>query len=335
MKAVRLRKPGGLDNFYIDNDYSPPATGPGEIRVRMHASSLNYHDYLVVTGFTPADDARIPMTDGAGEVVEIGPGVTEFAVGDRVISTFFQTWLDGLPSAATMAIMPGDTIDGNACVERVAPATAFTRAPTGYSHAEAATLVCAGLTAWRALFVERPLQPGETVLTQGTGGVSVFALQMAKAAGARVIATSSSAEKLERLRALGADHVINYRKEPDWDASVLKATQGRGVDHVVEIGGASTLAQSINACRVGGHISLIGVLAGFKAEIPIANLMIRQQHLIGITVGNRRQQQDMVCALETTGIRPIIDRSFPLDSLAEGFRYQESGQHFGKICIEW
>jgi NADPH:quinone reductase-like Zn-dependent oxidoreductase len=336
MRAIRLKQPGGLDHLFLDTD-SPRTLGAGDIRVRLHASSLNYHDYIVAIGRLPAEDGRIPMSDGAGEVIEVGAEVRQFAVGDSVISTFFPEWLGGPPGdlALPEQRVPGDSIDGYAREEVVAPATYFTRAPVGYSHAEAATLICAGLTAWRALFVEAHLRPGQTVLVQGTGGVSVFALQLAKACGARVIATSSSAEKLSRLRALGADHVINYREEPDWGAAAREQAGGSGVDHVVEIGGAGTLEQSIKACRVGGHIALIGVLAGYSADIPIVKAMFRQLHLSGITVGSRTHQEEFVRAVEAAGIRPVIDRSFPLERLADAFRYQESGQHLGKICVEW
>jgi NADPH:quinone reductase-like Zn-dependent oxidoreductase len=333
MKEIRLRQPGRLHNLYI-GDGLPSPPGHGEIRVRLHASSLNYHDYLVVSGKLPVENDRIPMSDGAGEIVEVGPGVTEFIIGDRVISTFFPDWLAGRPDGLT-ARVPGDSIDGYARHEVVAPAAFFTRAPAGYSYTEAATLVCAGLTAWRSLFVEGRLKPGETVLVQGSGGVSVFALQLAKAAGARVIATSSSSEKLERLRALGADHLINYVEEPEWGLAAYKLADGRGVDHVVEVGGSGTLGQSIEACRMGGHISLIGVLAGFAGNISTAAIMMRQLRILGITVGNRAQQQDLVRAVEANSIHPVIDRNFPLEAIAEAFRYQETGRHFGKICLEW
>jgi NADPH:quinone reductase-like Zn-dependent oxidoreductase len=217
----------------------------------------------------------------------------------------------------------------------VAPATSFTHAPKGYSHAEAATLTCAGLTAWRALSVEGRMQPGETVLVQGTGGVSIFALQFAKAAGCTVIATSSSDAKLQRLKAMGADHVINYKTTERWGDEAAKITGGRGVDHVVEVGGAGTLAQSIQAVRNGGHISLIGVLAGFQGEVPTVLLMQKQARLIGITVGSREQQQDMVRAIDANGIKPVIDSTYPLEGIADAFRHQESGGHFGKICLSY
>jgi NADPH:quinone reductase-like Zn-dependent oxidoreductase len=333
MKAIRLRHPAGLDNLKHEDMAAPGDPGPGEIRVRLRASSLNYHDYIVVVGGIPTPDGRIPMSDGAGEVLAVGAGVTEFAVGDAVVSTFFPNWLDGAPIPGGFAGVPGDGADGYAREEVVAPASAFTHQPKGYSHAEAATLTCAGLTAWRALVVEGGLKAGDTVLVQGTGGVSIFALQFAKAAGATVIATSSSGEKLERLKAMGADHLINYKETPAWGAEAARLTGG-GVDHVVEIGGAGTFPESITAARIGGHISLIGVLAGFAGPIPTVQIMGKQQRVIGITVGTRRQQLDMIRAIDANGIRPVISDHFPLARLGDAFRHQESGKHFGKICVD-
>lgn len=332
MRAMNLSKPGGLDKLALaEVDARDPE--PGEIQVRVEASSLNYHDYAVVAGMLPVADGRIPMSDGAGTVTAVGAGVSEFAVGDAVVSCFFPNWEDGEPSVARLLGVPGDHADGFAAETVTAPAGAFTRAPAGYSAAESATLTCAALTAWRGLMVEAQIKPGDVVLTQGTGGVSIFALQLAKAAGCRVISTSSSDEKLEKLKALGADELINYRSTPDWGGKALELTDGVGVDVVVEIGGAGTLPQSINAVRVGGHISLIGVLAGFAGEVPTAALFSKNAELKGITVGSRAQQLDMVEALESTGIRPVIDRHFPLAELADAFRHQESQQHFGKICV--
>lgn len=333
MKAMRLRHPGGLDNLRLEEVADPGAPGAGQVRVRVRASSLNYHDYIVVTGGIPTPDGRIPMSDAGGEIVAVGPGVTEFAVGDAVASTFFPNWLAGRAQPGGFAGVPGDGADGYAVEEVVAPATAFTRAPDGWSHAEAATLTCAGLTAWRALVTEGGLKAGDTVLVQGTGGVSIFALQFAKMAGARVIATSSSDAKLERLKAMGADETINYKAVPDWGKAAAKLSDG-GVDHVVEIGGAGTLPESIAAVRVGGHISLIGVLAGYAGPVPTVLLMGKQIRLIGITVGTRAEQLDMVKAIQVAGMKPVIDRSFPMAELAAAFRHQESGAHFGKICVD-
>jgi NADPH:quinone reductase-like Zn-dependent oxidoreductase len=335
MKAVVVRSPGGLDRLEMVERPDPGPPGPGKIRVALHASSLNFHDLGVATGRMRATDGRVPLADGAGVVEAVGEGVTGFAPGDHVVSCFFPDWQDGPPTVADFSRTPGDGIDGFAQSYVTLPATAFTRAPRGYSHLEAATITTAGLTAWRALVADGGLKPGDTVLALGTGGVSIFALQLAKRAGARVIITSSSDEKLERARALGADETINYRAEPEWGARVQALTDGRGVDHVVEVGGPGTLPQSIRAVRVGGHISLIGVLTGRGGEIPTALLMAKQARLQGLIVGSRRQQQDFVRALDDGALRPVIDRVFPLDGLAEAFRYEESAGHFGKIGVEW
>lgn len=335
MKAIISNSATGIDGLSSVERDDPGAPGAGQIRVRVHASSLNYHDLGVVTGRMNVEMGRIPMADGAGVVEAVGPGVRDFAVGDHVVSTFFPQWLDGEAPIADFSTTPGDGVDGFARECVVARETAFTHAPNGYSHAEAATLTTAGLTAWRALVVNGGIKAGDSVLVLGTGGVSVFALQFAKAMGASVIATSSSDEKLERARALGADHVVNYRKDENWGMTVRSLTGGRGVDHVVEVGGPGTLSQSIDAARIAGHIALIGVLTGAAGEVPTAKLMARQQRLQGLIVGSRRHQQDLVRALDVMGIRPVIDRSFELGAIADAFRLQESGGHFGKIVLEF
>jgi len=313
----------------------PHDPAAGEIRVRLHASSLNYHDYRVVLGGIPTADGRVPMADGAGVVEGVGQGVSEFAVGDHVVSCFFPHWLDGPPTVGDFATVPGDGVDGYAREIVVRPASWFTRSPRGFTHPEAATLTTAGLTAWRALVVDGTLKAGDTVLVLGTGGVSIFALQFAKRMGATVIATSSSDEKLERVRALGADHTINYKADPKWGDAVRQWTGGRGVDHVIEVGGPGTLPQSIAAVRIGGHIALIGALTGRSGETPIAALFLKQVQLQGLIVGSRHHQQEMVRAIDATGLRPVVDRTFSLDAIADAFRYEESGKHFGKICLEF
>tara|TARA_R110001599_G_scaffold353883_2_gene602281 strand:- start:7880 stop:8884 length:1005 start_codon:yes stop_codon:yes gene_type:complete len=332
MKVIQVPQPATLDSLKVV-ERDQPQPGFGEILVRIRASSLNYHDYAVVAGMLPVDDGRIPMSDGAGEVAALGEGVSAFAVGDKVMSTFFPGWSGGPVSAERTLGVPGDHIDGFAAEYVCMPASAFTPMPRGYTFEEAATLPCAALTAWRALFVENAIRPGTTVLTQGTGGVSIFALQMAKAAGARVISTSSSEAKLTRLTELGADHVINYRDTPEWGAKVLELTQGRGVDAVVEVGGPGTLPQSIAAARVGGHISLIGVLTGWGGEVPTSEAMWKNVTIAGITVGSHDHQRDMTSALEAASFRPVIDSSFALENISDAFKLQESQKHFGKICL--
>ena len=334
MKVAAVKAPGGLDKIAIETRPDPVA-GPGEILVRVRASSLNFHDYAVVAGIIKTPDGRIPMSDGAGDVVAVGEGVTKFKVGDKVLSTFFPNWDAGEPNGVRMVGVPGDGADGFAAELVAMPAAAFTHQPKGWSHAEAATLPCAALTAWRALVVEAKVKAGDVVLTQGTGGVSIFALQLAKAMGATVIATSSSAEKLARLKALGADHLINYKEDENWGRTAMKLTDGRGVDEVVEVGGPGTMNQSINACRIGGHISLIGVLTGWAGEINTAVAIGKNVTIKGLTVGSRQEQEEMIAAIDATGLKPVIDSSFALDKISDAFAHQISQKHFGKICLEF
>lgn len=333
-KAIFVQPGGGYDKVELGT-CEVAAPGAGEITVRLHASSLNYHDFAVVSGMWGPSERRIPMADGAGEVIAVGAGISEFQVGDAVVSTFFPDWLDGQPLVEGFASVPGDGLDGYARGQVTARATSFTLAPKGYSHAEAATLTTAGLTAWRALMGDDHLKPGDSVLVQGTGGVSIFALQFAKLAGATVIATSSSDAKLERLKALGADHLINYKTTPAWGEKVRALTDGRGVDHVIEVGGPATLEQSMVAARIGGHVSLIGILTGVAGQLPLVQALVRQIRLQGVLVGSRAQQQAMVRAIDANGLRPVVDKHFELEQIVEAFRYQESNRHFGKICLNW
>ena len=334
MKAIRTgASPSTLDTLALTDAPDAPDPGPGEITIALRASSLNYHDFAVVSGMIPAPQGRIPMSDGAGEVTALGDGVSELKVGDAVVSTFFPEWLGGEVPPSALRKVPGDSADGYARETVTVSASWFTRAPRGYSHAEAATLTCAGLTAWRALFADTHIKPGDTVLVQGSGGVSVFALQFAKAAGARVIATSSSGEKLERLRDLGADETINYNETPAWGPKALELTGGRGVDTVVEVGGAGTLDQSMLAARVGGHIALLGVLAGVAGPVQTALLFSKNLRVKGLTVGSRAMQLDMIEAIEANGIRPVISDTFELAELANAFRHQAANKHFGKIAV--
>jgi NADPH:quinone reductase-like Zn-dependent oxidoreductase len=333
MKVMRIRQPANLDNIFADSAQAT-APAPGEIKVRLRAASLNFRDNLVATGFFPAADGLIPLSDGAGEVIAVGEGVSEFAVGDDVVSTFHPAWQDGHIERAELVGGPGGPADGFACEEATRPATHFTHAPRGLSHAESATVTCAGVTAWRALFTDGGLKPGGRVLVLGTGGVSIYALQFAKAAGATVFATTSSAERMARLKALGADHVVNYRETPEWGQAVLDLTGGYGIDHAVEVGGPNTLPQTIAAARTGSHIALIGAVAGFEGGIPFAVSQAKRLRLQGVTVGSRRDQKNAVRAIEANGIRPVVDCSFPLERLADAYRHLQEGKHVGKICID-
>ena len=333
MKLVRLRAPGGLGNLELVEE-DRPQPGSGEVLVRIRACSLNLRDDFVVQGKMPLADGRVPLSDGAGEVIEVGDDVDAFKAGDSVVSTFYPWWLGGDMTPATRRDIPGESFDGFASEYVCMPAHAFTKAPVGYTHVEAATLTRTGVTAWRGLVVCGKVKPGDTVLVLGTGSVSLFALQFAKAAGARVIATSSDEQKLERLGRLGADAVINYKAVPDWGQKAWDLTDGRGVDHVIEVGGPATLTQSIAACRTGGHIALIGVLTGFAAQVSIPALFSNQLRISGISIGSRADQEDMIRAIEVNRLKPIIDRSLALEDIAGAFTHYESQRHFGKVCLE-
>lgn len=334
MKAMRIGSPATLESLSLApvEERAPEA---GEIKVRLRGASLNFRDALVVKGFFPAPAGLIPLSDGAGEVVEVGSGVTEFAVGDAVVSTFHPNWRDGHVERGELNNAPGGPADGYACEIATRSVAHFTKAPKNFTAVESATLTCAGVTAWRAVITDGQVKPGATVLIQGSGGVSLFALQFAKAAGATVIATSSSDAKLERLKGLGADHVINYREVENWGAAALDITGGLGVDHVVEVGGPHSIGQSFVAARTGGHIAIIGAVGGFDIDtMPFAIVQAKRLRLQAVTVGSRRDQLDMISAIDRRGIRPVIDTCFPLDGLADAFRHLDEGQHFGKIGIE-
>lgn len=334
MKVIEVQSPGGLDKLAVV-ERPTPSPGAGEILVQWHATSLNYHDYLVAIGAIPVPEGRLPMSDGAGEIIALGEGVTDWQVGDKVMSMFFPNWIDGKPSFKKTRAISGESVDGCMAEQAVLPATAVTAIPTGYSYAEAATLPCASLTAWRGLMVEGGMQAGDTVLVEGTGGMSVLALQLAQAAGAQVFATTSSPAKAERLKSMGVVAVVNYKEDPKWGKTINKLTGG-GVDHVLDVGGGSTMKQSIEAVAVGGHIASIGILGGGRAgEIVFPKLFFKHIRMTGLAVGSNVMQQKMVKAINVNGMKPIIDKSFAFDQLAEAFKYQNSGAQFGKIVVEF
>jgi NADPH:quinone reductase-like Zn-dependent oxidoreductase len=299
----------------------------------MRAASLNYRDLLTVTGQGGAYKLPlIPFSDGAGEIAAVGQGVSRVAVGNRVCPMFFQSWFDGGPSASGRRLALGGTRPGVLQEMLLLDAEGVTRIPDHLSFAEAATLPCAALTAWRALFDEAQLRPGQTILVQGTGGVSIFALQFAKLAGATVIVTSSSDEKLERAKALGADHTINYRSVTEWGKAAADWAGG-GVDHIVEVGGKDTFQQSIEAARVGGTILVIGVLSGFAQQISIPSLFSKNLHVIGLSVGSRRMFENMAAAIGRNRIKPVIDRTLGFSEVPDALRLMQQAGHFGKIAI--
>jgi NADPH:quinone reductase-like Zn-dependent oxidoreductase len=333
MKVYEIREAKGIDSVQ-SADRPDPEPGHGEVLVKVKAASLNYRDLAVAKGGygRGVPSPVIPLSDGAGEIVATGPGVTRVANGDRVAGIFMQTWLAGPIHEDHAKSALGGAINGMLAEYVVLHQDGVVKIPGHLSYEEAATLPCAAVTAWNALVSTGGLIAGETVLTLGTGGVSLFALQFAKMFGARVIATSSSDAKLLRVRDLGASDGINYKTTPDWEKPV-RALTGIGVDNVVEVGGAGTLDKSIKSVRNGGAISLIGVLTGGSGEINPRPLLMRSIRLQGIYVGSRSMFEAMNRAISLHEIRPIVDRVFPFSDAVEAYRYMESGAHFGKIVI--
>lgn len=333
MRAYLLKSGFGIDNL-VAEDVAKPSPGPGEVLVQMRAWSINYRDLMVVRG-TYAPKLKMPfqtLSDGVGQVVAAGAGVTRVKAGDRVAGIFMQSWIEGPPNAAKSQSALGGAIPGLAAEYVVFNAEGLVPVPEHLTDEEAATLPCAAVTAWHALVSCGKLKAGDTVLVQGTGGVSMFALQFATMFGARVIATSSSDAKLERVRARGAAHQINYKTTPEWGREVVRLTDGVGVDHVVEVGGAGTLPQSLQATRIGGRVSLIGVLSG--GEINPIPILMKNITLQGIYVGSRAMFEDMSRAIALAKLRPIIDRVFPFAQYPQALRHMESGAHFGKIVLK-
>jgi NADPH:quinone reductase-like Zn-dependent oxidoreductase len=330
-----------LDAFGLENlkfaERPTPQPGAGEVLVKLLAVSLNFRDLLVVQGkYNPRMKLpRVPVSDGAGEVVAVGEGVTAWKPGDRVVIPFMPAWSKGPLSATTSASALGGDVDGLLREFAVISADALLPIPPHLSFEQAATLPCAGVTAWNGLFDSGNLQAGQTVLLQGTGGVSLFGLQFAKAAGATVILTSSSDAKLERARALGADHVLNYKSEPAWDKRVLEITGGRGVDVTLEVGGTGTLSKTCRATAFSGHVSLIGVLAGIAGEVQIGHILHKALTVRGIYVGSREMFASMNAAIMQHKLEPVIDRVFDFNESIAAFQHLETGQHFGKVVIRF
>jgi NADPH:quinone reductase-like Zn-dependent oxidoreductase len=332
MRAYQLLQGTGIDGL-VKADLPMPKPGPGQVLVKVAACSLNFRDLAIALGTyrMPVKPNLIPLSDGAGEVVEIGAGVTRVKVGDRVASCFFQRWIAGPMTADTHASALGGGVDGMMAEYVVLEEHGVVKVPTHLSYQEAATLPCAAVTAWHALAEHARIVAGETVLVQGTGGVSIFALQFARLMGARVIATSSSEQKLARAKELGAAHGVNYKTTPEWDKAVVAWSAG-GVDHVVEVGGPGTLAQSLRAIRIGGKITLIGVLSG-AAEINPMLIFARRANLQGISVGSMQMFEAMNRAIAVSGLKPGIDKVFAFDDAPAAYRHLQSARHFGKVVI--
>lgn len=336
MRAYEIHE-FGIDKLKVV-DLDEPVAAPGEVVVKFHAASLNYRDVMVVSGtYNPRMKLpAIPLSDAAGEIIAVGEGVTKWQIGDRVMPLFAQKWFDGESSEEKRktALGAGAQWQGVLREYGAFDQQSVVQIPDHLSYEQASTLPCAALTAWNALQVSGRIKAGDTVLTLGTGGVSVFAVQFAKMAGARVIATSSSDEKLGRLEELGADETINYTTREDWDKVVLEHTGRIGVDHVVEVGGAGTLARSITSVRIAGHVAMIGALTGPAGFDPITVFM-KAIRLQGIFVGSRAMMVDMIRAVTENKLIPVVDRVFSFDEAREALAYMATGSHFGKIVIKY
>ncbi|WP_192245767.1 zinc-dependent alcohol dehydrogenase family protein [Mesorhizobium silamurunense] len=335
MRTIELQAPGGIENLRMV-ERPMPKPGRQEIIIRVKASALNYRDVEIVRGSYHTIFALplVPLSDGVGEVVAAGAEVSRFKVGDRVCGTFWQRWVGGSFVMAEASYQRGGPIDGMLSELARLDEQAAVLAPSHLSDIEAATLACAGVTAWHALFTEGNLRPGETVLSLGTGGVSLFAVQFAKAAGARVIVTSSSDEKLARAKELGAHDGVNYSNNPDWGSAVLELTDGRGADHIIEVGGPQSFAQSLKAAARCAQINVIGYLGGSEGAINPLDIFRRQVRARGIPVGSRESFEAMNRAIAVNGLRPVIDRVFPWQEAADALRYLEHGSPFGKVVLD-
>ena len=338
MRALSVAEPWGLDQIQVI-EAPDPTPGPGEVLVRMRAVSLNYRDLLMVQGMYargPATGGPItPFSDGCAVVEAVGPGVTRVKPGDRVATMFFQNWISGPPTVEKLMSSLGSPIPGAGRELAVFSEQGVSKVPEFLTDHQVATLPCAGLTAWRALFEDADLAPGDTVVLQGTGGVSIFGLQFAHAAGLRTLITSSSDEKLARAKAMGADHLANYKTEPEWSKAVRAATGGVGADLIIEVGGGGTIEQSLKAIRIGGHVAIVGVVAGMGGGFNTASLIGNSAKLQGLSVGSRDMFEAMCRAIELHRIAPVVDKVFPWTQARAAFAAMQGGEHFGKIVLQF
>ncbi len=333
MQAYELHPEEGFAALTLVDRQAPKTLEPHQVRVRVRAVSLNYRDLVVAKNSQTRAKKIVPVSDGAGEVIETGSAVTRVKVGDRVVAGFFPTWIDGPFAEVHHGSALGGSLDGMLAREVVLGEAAWVKIPEYLSFEEASTLPCAGVTAWNALFHAASVKSGDTVLVQGTGGVSIFALQLARAAGARVVATSSSADKRARLESLGAFATIDYRETPAWGEAARAATGGRGVDVAVEVGGAGTFDQSVKALRFGGTVSLLGILAGTQGPIDTYAILHKDVHVRGLYVGSIAMFEELLRALDASRIRPIVDRVFSFAEARGAYEHLASGKHFGKVVI--
>ena len=339
MRALNVTAPWGLDAIQVV-EKPDPTPGPGQVLVRMKAVSLNYRDLLMVNGMygrgaATTADVITPFSDGCGVIEAVGAGVTKFKAGDRVATLFFQNWNSGPPNLEKLMSALGFPIPGAGAELQVFGQDGVSKVPEFLTDQQVATLPCAGLTAWRGLFADARLEPGDTVVLQGTGGVSIFGLQFAKAAGYRTVITSSSDEKLARAKALGADHLVNYKTTPAWSGPVRQATGGRGADFIMEVGGGGTIQESMKAIRIGGHIAIIGVVAGAGDPFNPAALIGNSAKLQGLSVGSRDMFEAMCRALDLHKISPVVDKVFPWTDAKAAFSAMAGGEHFGKIVLQF
>ncbi|HUD85932.1 MAG TPA: NAD(P)-dependent alcohol dehydrogenase [Xanthobacteraceae bacterium] len=335
MRAYQLPKGGAGIEALARVDLPEPKPLHRQVLVKVAACSLNYRDLGIVRGTyrMPVRDNTVPLSDGAGEVVAVGPGVTRVKAGDKVAGCFFQRWPGGEPSRDVQASALGGSIDGMLAEYAVLEEDGVVKIPEHLSVEEGATLPCAGVTAWHAMMVHAKLIAGQTVLLQGTGGVSIFGLQFAHAMGVSAVITSSSDDKLKRAKTLGAAGAVNYKSTPEWDKAAVEFTGGRGVDHVVEVGGAGTLARSFGAIRVGGKISMIGGLSGAATELNPSLILAKRANVQGISVGSTQMFEAMNAAITANKIKPVIDRVFSFDEAQSAYKHMAAGAHFGKIVI--
>lgn len=334
MKAVRLMAPGSLDGLQVVEVPEVPL-GQYDLRMKVRAASLNFRDTVIVAGTYPGPlkHQPIPLSDGAGEIVEVGAGVTKFKVGDRVTAACFPHWIGGPAIAEYHTQSIGMTIDGMLAETITLHENAFIRIPDYLSFAEAAALPCAAPSAWSALNIVEPLQAGQTVLIQGTGGVALFGLQLARAQGARVLAITSSASKAELLESMGADGVVNYAENENWHEAILDLTDGRGVDKVVEIGGEKTICRSVACTRIGGELGLVGFVTGFGGGLPPIDIMARSVLLRGISIGSRLDFERVLAVMSSQQLRPVISKTFDFEKFRDAYAFLQAGQHIGKIVI--
>jgi NADPH:quinone reductase-like Zn-dependent oxidoreductase len=338
MRALNVQEPWGLEALQVV-EAPDPTPGPGEVLVRLRAVSLNYRDLLMVGGMYSRMAAGAgpitPFSDGCGVVEAVGEGVTRVKPGDRVATLFFQRWISGPPNLDKLSSSLGSPIPGAGRELAVFSADGVSKVPEFLTDQQVATLPCAALTAWRAIYEDADLRPGDTVVLQGTGGVSIFGLQFAHATGLRTLITSSSDEKLARAKALGADHLVNYRDTPEWAKPVREATGGVGADLIIEVGGGGTIEQSMRAIKIGGHIAIVGVVAGLGGPFNTAALIGNSAKLQGLSVGSRDMFEAMCRLIELHRISPVVDKVFPWTQAKAAFAAMQGGEHFGKIVLEF